>query len=411
MTDLRSVVDIAVAGGTYRERCLRPHWVEVYGSGGRATSALASMGVRVALHTYLDPTAAEVLTARGALEGFSVAPTPISDAVCFDYDHGLVTPRITGGPSRPSAPLSVTAQRVLRFGMLDGDAVIRAEQAVFDPQDATSPVHFHANGSSAKRLAIVLNRHEACLLLDRSDVQTEALALSIAGASGAEVVVVKQGPLGACVVEHGHVSQVPAYPSQRVWKIGSGDTFAASFAYAWMARQLDATASAEFASRATAFYCETQGFATEETLRQFAAAALTPSGRFTAGRKPTIYLAGPFFTLAQVWLVEQARRDLRAAGMVVFSPYHDVGHGSAEDVAPKDLEALRQADLVFAIGDGIDAGTLFEVGYARALGKPVVLYVEHELAEDLKMMQGSACVIEDDYVTSIYRALWCACQL
>ncbi len=406
-----SVVDVAVAGGTYRERCLRPHWAEIYGSGGRAASALASIGVRVTFHSYLDPIATDVLTARSALEGFTVVPTATPATVCFDYDHGLATPRITGVPVARPAPLSVTAERVLRFGMLDGDAVVHAREAVYDPQDALAPVSFHANGSTAERLAIVLNGHEARLLLGSSETRAETLAIGVAAASGADVVVIKQGAQGACVVERGRVTQIPAYASQRVWKIGSGDAFAAYFAYGWMVRRLDAAASADLASRATAYYCETRGFATEDSLQRFAPPAVAPSHRFIEGRQPMVYLAGPFFTLAQLWLVEQARHDLRAAGMTVFSPYHDVGHGSADDVAPKDFAALRQADLVYAIGDGIDAGTIFEVGYARALDKPVVIYVEHEMAEDLKMMEGSACVIENDYVTSIYRALWCACQL
>ncbi len=42
---------------------------------------------------------------------------------------------------------------------------------------------------------------------------------------------------------------------------------------------------------------------------------------------------------------------------------------------------------------------------ARARGKPVVVYCENESSEDLKMLEGSGCLICKDYVSSIYRAL------
>jgi nucleoside 2-deoxyribosyltransferase len=81
-----------------------------------------------------------------------------------------------------------------------------------------------------------------------------------------------------------------------------------------------------------------------------------------------VYLAGPFFDLAQVWLIEQARANLREMGLEVFSPYHDIGLGSANDVVAKDLEGIDASHLVFAIADGLDPGTLYEIGYARTKG-------------------------------------------
>ena len=85
-----------------------------------------------------------------------------------------------------------------------------------------------------------------------------------------------------------------------------------------------------------------------------------------------VYLAGPFFNMPELWLVDEARLALRGMGLKVFSPYHDVGIGIGEDVAPKDIEALERSRAVLAIVDGVDTGTIFEVGYARALAKPVV---------------------------------------
>jgi nucleoside 2-deoxyribosyltransferase len=110
-------------------------------------------------------------------------------------------------------------------------------------------------------------------------------------------------------------------------------------------------------------------------------------------------------------MIEQARTHLIEVGLDVFSPFHDVGHGSADDVVEKDIQGIKDADLLFAVGDGMDAGTLYEIGYARALEKPVVMYCENESDEDKKMMSGSSCVMCKDYTTAIYSALWEAARL
>jgi nucleoside 2-deoxyribosyltransferase len=94
----------------------------------------------------------------------------------------------------------------------------------------------------------------------------------------------------------------------------------------------------------------------------------------------------------------------------VFSPYHDVGIGAAEVVVPKDIEALKDCDSVLAILDGFDAGTSFEVGYARSLGIPVVAFVQNEPPEPLKMLIGTGCEIVNDLVSAVYRAAWAAME-
>jgi nucleoside 2-deoxyribosyltransferase len=93
-------------------------------------------------------------------------------------------------------------------------------------------------------------------------------------------------------------------------------------------------------------------------------------------------------------------------GLKVFSPCHDVGVGTAHEVAPKDLEALRQSRAVFALVDGLDAGTIFEVGYARACDIPVIALAQSTAEEPLKMILGSGCDIVPDFVTAIYRNSW-----
>ncbi|WP_440091064.1 PfkB family carbohydrate kinase [Pseudomonas putida] len=397
---------ITIVGGVYRERCMRPAWDDIYGSAGRAAAAIARFGGQAELHACMDDYTHVVVEARATAEGFKFKATPEPASVTFEYIHGLSTPDIRRGVHGQS-DLNVSADKVLRFGMIDGTAVIEADYAVFDPQNADGPESFAANGSRANHLALVLNRHEANLLAPGyAHLKAEDLATDLAKQENAEVVIIKMGPLGALVYDRGTLSTVPAYRTEKVWKIGSGDTFAAHFALGWMDNGLSAHKAAEIASIATAFYCQNQGFPDPALLADFKPQPLQPSARYRDGYVPKVYLAGPFFTLAELWMVGQARRDLLAMGLDVFSPYHDVGLGTAEDVVAKDLEGIHQCDALFAIGDGLDSGTIYEIGYARALNKPVVFYAENESEQDQKMMEGSDCVITDDYVTAIYQTVW-----
>jgi nucleoside 2-deoxyribosyltransferase len=204
---------------------------------------------------------------------------------------------------------------------------------------------------------------------------------------------------------------VPANRTERVWKVGSGDCFVAHFANAWMHDGRSPREAAAIASRATSYYCETQGFPTANDLASNTFPEVELSAAYRQGMRRCVYLAGPFFDLAQVWMVEQARTNLREMGLQVFSPYHDVGLGSAEDVVVRDLKAIAECDLMFAVTDGLDAGTVYEIGYARALRKPVIVYSERHKGENLKMMEGSGCTICDSYTTALYTALWEAVKL
>lgn len=401
---------ITIVGGIYGEHCVRPAWDEVYGSAGRAATAIARFGGHVELHGFVDADQQYIMESRAALERFKFHPHVIPTGLSFEYLHGLSTPAVIG-PLGQAEELKVAAEKVLRFGMIEATVVVDAEYAVYDPQSADAPQSFGANGSKASHLALVLNRNEAGLFIGDHSLSPEDLAKAVADKQQAEVVIIKMGPLGALVYDKGNISRVSAYRTERVWKIGSGDTFAAHFALAWMEEGLSAHDAAVSASKATAYYCDTQGHPSAKLLAGYAAVPLEPSERYRNGFRPKVYLAGPFFTLAQLWMVIEARNALTDLGLRVFSPYHDVGLGSADDVVQKDLQAIHECDLIFAIGDGLDSGTIYEIGYARALNKPVVVYVENESVQDKKMIEGSDCRISDDYVSAIYQTIWEACKL
>lgn len=390
-----------VTGGLYVERCIEPRWDDVYGSGGRAAAALSAAVPGISLVTYrptqLEDAEASLRSAyRVSIEG------PVVDSeIAFDYFHTLATPRIT---PRPDAIIrreqfEVDDDVVLRFGMLEGDARVRARTAVYDPQSAFDPRPFAENGSSADCVALILNRLEARCFSGENDPQEGVKALLARGE--ADVIVLKMGGHGALVATKDGSWTVPAYRSESVFKIGSGDVFSAAFTQFWALEGRAPAEAADLASRAVSQYVNTRSLpiSSADELRGISAQPINPG-------KGRIYIAAPFFNLAERWIVEEIRNQLMTMHVPVFSPLHDVGEGPGEVVAPLDLKGLDECQAVLAILNGADAGTVFEVGYAVAKGIPVVALAQNTRPEDVKMPAGSGCRIVDDLVSSIYHAVW-----
>ncbi len=393
---------LTIAGGFYLEYCIQPLWEAMFGSGGRALHAVSSLvDAPSRFATYVRDDVRAAAQNFADLVGAELAASASTSLVTFHYLHPLSTPRISPAPSRlfQEPPLQVKGDVVLRYGMLEGSAVVDAETAIYDPQSAFEIERFGANGSTAKRLALVLNRGEVramCGVADPLEAGRKLLK-----SEGAEVVVVKMGPNGALVVTETSVDRVPLYRTERVWKLGSGDVFSSTFAALWGCRGLAPTEAADYASRATAHYCNTRSLPIPP-LAELKATVNTP----LEPGEGQVYLAGPFFDIGQRWLVEEARSHLRAMGAQVFSPVHAVGPGPAHLVAPADIEGLEKSQVVFANLNGLDPGTVFEVGYAVKQGIPVVALAQNLREEDLKMMQGMGCEVVDDYASAIYRAIW-----
>lgn len=389
-----------VAGGVYREECVTPFWDRLYGSGGRAATAIAGLKAGTELRGYVGEAWKEdALSSFGSM-GVKPILTVIPDQIGFRYFHPLSRPLMEGYREERFLDLEASGRALLRFGMLEGSAVVRGERVVYDPQNWSEALAFGDNGSTADALAIVLNQLETEASTGRSG--SDAVR-QIMHETGAVVVVVKRGPQGATVYNGSSEAQIPAFQSPTVFKIGSGDVFSGVFAHFWADERLAPEEAALRASQAAAIYV-----ASRDLQRLTSPEPLTPAPTEPPKR---IYLAGPFFTLAQRWLVEEARDALLAMGAPVFSPLHEVGmSGTATTIATQDLAGLRDCAAVLALIDGEDAGTLFEIGYARDRNIPVVAFAGSPRAESLTMLAGTGCDITDDFATAVYRSAWAAAR-
>lgn len=392
---------LSIVGGLYRESCIWPNWDQVLGSGGRAAEAAAAHVGEVAFFTYAAPDAQALFEARAKMSGFAFHPTPTKQRVSFSYIHALSPPLIEPAPSvlTQEPPIELEADQVLRFGMLEGDARVAAKRCVYDPQSAFSAAPFASNGSTAQELAIVANKKEIVSLAGGGADPIAAARKLLSG--NVTVVVVKGNVGGAYVVEASGERQIPAYQTTSVFKIGSGDIFAAMFAVHWAVNGKSAVEAAEAASRAVAHYVETQSM--QSPAPSPGDAPMIPAHSDGSGR---VFMAGSFSNMGQRWVVDEARRCLKELGLKVVSPLHDVGEDQSAQNSIPDIALLKKCDRVFAVLDGIDNRALFAVGWASREEIPVYLFAQSSSDEDLRMARSAGARIFFDFATAIYHTAW-----
>lgn len=309
----------------------------------------------------------------------------------------------------------------------------KAKRVVYDPQAGKRAELFSSYECDVDSLAIVCNLEEARAMAARIGLKNakqrtpNALGKAILKHENADAVIVKMGFAGAHVVTAGSGrNNVPAFKGDRVFGIGTGDIYSAVFAAFWAEYGTDVFDAARLASIATGYYCNMA----YDLLRtpvippdvDALANSLTPAnvdrmndnGTPRSPKNKKVYLAGPFFNLAQIWLVNECHRCLSALGLDVWSPMAEAGilsanadESSIREVVQTDLQSLDKCAAVFALLDGFDAGTLFEVGYAAKKGIPVVALCQNAPVHALTMMEGNdICQVYDDLAIALYTLGW-----
>ncbi len=388
-----------IVGGTYREEVTKPRWNEIGGSGMRAAAAIAAQVPGLVLLTAMDSETAG--SASVSYYGFEVEARTVerTDTVAFRYFTPLSTPTVIGADA--------TAERIVAdddtvcvFGMVErGEVAVRARRGVFDPQRPRTRAPLDLTGIAIDELVLVVNMTEARRLTGTDDIDEAAGRLL--SVSDAVAVVVKRGAAGARIFpRRGEPTSIGAHPTSSVWTLGSGDTFAAGFTYAF-ANGADFVEAARVGSASAASWCGSRIPAVPAEVLNGSA----PQPPLDGTENGTVYLASPFFTLGELWLVELARGALLAQGVTIFSPWHDVGLGGVE-VAAKDLAGLDRSTAILALLDYSDAGTVFECGYGTNAGVPIVGYSEHLDEEAMKMIVGTGAEYHNDFTTAVYRAAW-----
>ena len=111
-----------------------------------------------------------------------------------------------------------------------------------------------------------------------------------------------------------------------------------------------------------------------------------------------VYLASPLFDDEECKNIAKAEKILRDKGLVLFSPReHEVREGDVGSLSwsletfALDVRGIDSCDVVVALyyGNYSDSGTAWEMGYAFAAHKPVVVVHIGETDSNLMVHEGS----------------------
>lgn len=394
-----------VVGGTYEERVVVPSSSDLLGSGMRAAALLRNANARSELVTAIDDDSREEAKYVAAALGVSFKSLRTRDEpVGFSYATPIAAPEVTGPHARlRGSTFRIDADNVLAFGMVEipSGFKIRARTVVYDPQQPRDLEKLVLDNVQSDVLVLVANESETRQLGGTRDVFAASNAV-LDRYPQVSVLVTKRGAAGSLVAERGRTPvPVGAHPTASVWPIGSGDAFSAGMAHG-IEIGMDPVAAARVGSATAAFWCSTRSTNAPQTLLNGDSSQLP---ELLAPRAARIYVAGPFFTVAERWLVDVVARELGALGAVPWSPVDEVGPGG-DEVAKKDLDGLLECDAVLALLDHNDPGTLFEVGWAIRHGIRVVGYGTNIDREGSKMLTGTDVELHSDLSTACYRAVW-----
>jgi nucleoside 2-deoxyribosyltransferase len=92
-----------------------------------------------------------------------------------------------------------------------------------------------------------------------------------------------------------------------------------------------------------------------------------------------VFLATPLFNEAEREFNSEIAKKLREKGFEVWlaqeAPFIQQGtHKEKKMIYEGDILALKECDMVVTVLDGmeVDSGVAYEMGYAKALGKPII---------------------------------------
>lgn len=117
-----------------------------------------------------------------------------------------------------------------------------------------------------------------------------------------------------------------------------------------------------------------------------------------------IYLAGPFFTSKELNKIQYCEKILEEKGFSVFSPRkHFIENGETmenktwgQKVFQMDLGGIEESKYMVAVYDGMysDSGTAWEIGYAYAKKKKILLVCDEIDIASLMAMNGCTSSIK-----------------
>ena len=113
-----------------------------------------------------------------------------------------------------------------------------------------------------------------------------------------------------------------------------------------------------------------------------------------------IYIAGPFFNKEELQFVKEIELQLKSNNINFFSPRKEgiLKDMSEEDrlkkmndIFNKNISEMKECTHMIANIDNFDTGTMFEIGFFHALGKPVFTISNHNYGLNIMIRNASIC--------------------
>lgn len=394
------MTDVVVVGGIYRE-LLPPADRPVRRAGGSglvAALTAARLGADVALISYVgeqDARSALGPLKRAGVDTSGVKVLPgLSGVFQLTDVAGRRAPRPGYRPAESVPPVDdgvgslPTAPIVLGFGFPDFDPMPWMTAALEDDGtllwDRQGWLSRTVDRLALRELPAARRVYLANLEEMRVDANQPTYAAALGGqpAAGFDAALIKCGRWGTLAIDRERVDFIPAFVCRARGVIGSGDAFAGAVAGRLTmgdtladAARVGASAASLFVERLSNISPTTLAAGVEEVLKTRARRFVNP----VALERVSVYLAGPWFTTAERFLIDELEGALGNLGVADVSPRRDIGElpanptpGQVLAIGQQDYAAIDSCELVVAVLDGDDAGTLLEVGYAAKAGKPII---------------------------------------
>ncbi|MEM6900517.1 MAG: nucleoside 2-deoxyribosyltransferase [Pseudomonadota bacterium] len=262
---------------------------------------------------------------------------------------------------------------------------------------------------SIDALGVIADRIETLFISTSSELFTDLFDSSLSDLMRTvrEIVdcnmVVKENRGGTRIIPKGSNEpiNIGASLSETRNSVGVGDVFDAAFV---SRLDMGVENAGWIASRVSAAYAQTtfpDTFKeyTERSLRLAPEQIKMLGGTSVPWEKRqeiNVYLAAPDFSYSDTREIERVVRSLEYHNFKVRRPVKEngeleLGSGVAEleSTFDNDVNLLNECDLVFAIPQNRDAGTLVEVGLAIKANIPVITYDPNDEAQNTMVVAGS----------------------
>jgi hypothetical protein len=376
-----------IVGGTYIEECKWPESHRLMGSGARAALVISDLSPGSELYTYVDPANRDDL--KFTMTKVKPRLRARREPITFYYEHPLTSPP----EQQPNKPLpkgpswAITGDTVLAFPLRECKVLVNADRAVIEISPREDE---RIERGKIGTLALIAGQDG---LPDPSSATAPDLRSRAEGwliKYDADLIIIRWQAGGGVLFDGKRQWDIPAYVVRNWFKIGAGNVFCAMFAHYWGEQKMDALRAAELASRSSAYY------ASELAIPMVAEGALPAMETFNPTIECKIFIASPWSSMAQRWLLNQAIDSLDRLGLRTVSAY---------DLKRRDIEAqLDRCDAVLVLAEGADIASVLAVGLARVRHLPIVVLAEDSKESRLDW-QGTDCEIASDFASAIYRAM------